>query len=64
MNTFSDAFDPTVSLVRSNKHGFWVHQVYLLNFFYCDELASTYILSLKSKSNYHDPELMAIEEEI
>ena len=64
LNTFSDAFDPTVSLVRSNKHGVWVHQVSFLKSVDGDELASTYILSLQSKSNEHETELMAIEEEI
>ena len=64
LNTFSDAFDPTVSLVRSNKHGVWVHQVTFLKSDDADELGNTYVLSLQYKSNDHEPELLAIEEEI
>ena len=27
VTTFSDAFDPTVSLVKANRHGVWVYQI-------------------------------------
>ena len=43
-NTFSDAFDPTVSLVRAKNNGVWMYQVALPKSEDADELGNTYII--------------------
>ena len=63
-NTFSYAFEPTVSLLRDNKNGVWVYQVAFLKIEDADELGNTYIISLSSKGNDHEPALKSIEQEI
>ena len=62
---FSDAFDPTVSLVKANRHGVWVLQVcFLRNQKESMELENTYVISLGPKDANHDTVLRKLEDEI
>ena len=61
---FSDVFDPTVSLVKSNRFGVWVLQVCFLRSCENDKAYNTYIISLSGKSTNHEPVLKSLEEDI
>ena len=49
--TFYDDFDPTVSLVKTNRTGVWVNQVSFGRSRGCEEMesGSTYVLNLAPK---------------
>ena len=53
--TFSDAFDPTLSLVKANRHGVWVYQVCFLKSTQSEEFENTYVISMGEKKYCHDP---------
>ena len=61
---FSDGFDPTVSLVKSNRFGIWVLQVCFLRTWQDDESDNTYVISLSGKGAKHDDILKSLEDEI
>ena len=48
-SVFSNAFDPTVSLVKSNRFGIWVLQVCFIRSWQDDESDNTYVISLSGK---------------
>ena len=54
--TFSDDFDPTVSLVKANRTGVWVNQVSFGRSRDCTDMesGSTYVLNLAPKGKDHD----------
>ena len=64
LTTFSDAFDPTVSLVKANRHGVWVYQVCFLKSVQSEEFENTYVISMGEKRYGHDSIVEKIEQEI
>ena len=64
VTTFSDAFDPTVSLVKANRHVVWVYQICFLKNKDSKEFENTYVLSIGDKSDYHSEIVEKIEEEM
>ena len=62
--TFSGAFDPTVSLVKANRHGVWVLQVAFMKDEGSDEFLNTYVISLCAKSDSHEEVIKLLDDEI
>ena len=64
VTTFSDAFDPTVSLVKANRHGVWVYQICFLKTKESKEFDNTYVLAIGDKSADHSEIVEKIEKEM
>ena len=62
--TFSDGFDPTVSLVKANRHGVWTLQVSFMKSPDAKEFGNTYVMSLSGKSEDHEEVLSLLDHEM
>ena len=62
--TFHDDFDPTVSIVKANRHGVWDYHVQFEVGDGAYEFSNTYVLSLGPKGEDHDDVLRSVQEEI
>ena len=65
ISSFSDDFNPTISIIKANVHGIWVYQItFLQEEDPALEFGNTYVIALGWKGSDHTQVLKKIEDEI